>query len=338
MQDLSTVFSRGIEEGPSGKLETQLTPEKEHLSPSKHVAYDIKERRRLAKRITKMIQPLLEVAVRAEADVTRKSADKMIHELEGLLEACLQARQQSLPGPALETEADHDAMQVDNSANGGNEKKRGRGLNGVDQVEGARLSGSMDDDLHDEDAPGEEVDDAEMFPAISDGGDADSGVLMNPADFEAEDATSQIKSQYRGNGLKPSDTPPDINGYHPTLEHHQPQPPTPPVSNGGPNSTNGLESAGADSAASLTDGGIPWYLKSFDPIGTTIGELQWTGRDVVRSMSEELSEIDDDELTGMGAEMEGIQGEAEEVVEVNKIEAVARTKTGRMKRRWRGFK
>jgi NuA3 HAT complex component NTO1 len=37
-------------------------------------------------------------------------------------------------------------------------------------------------------------------------------------------------------------------------------------------------------------------MQAFDPIGTTIHEERWTGRDVMRGMSEELSELDEDEL------------------------------------------
>jgi NuA3 HAT complex component NTO1 len=37
-------------------------------------------------------------------------------------------------------------------------------------------------------------------------------------------------------------------------------------------------------------------MQPFDPIGTTIHEERWTGRDVMRGMSEELSELDEDEL------------------------------------------
>src|ERR1700733_2880968 len=67
-QDLSSVFSIGIEVGPQIKPEIGQVAGQEHISPSKHAAYDIRERRKLAKRIIKAIQPQLELAVRAEAD------------------------------------------------------------------------------------------------------------------------------------------------------------------------------------------------------------------------------------------------------------------------------
>jgi NuA3 HAT complex component NTO1 len=49
----------------------------------------------------------------------------------------------------------------------------------------------------------------------------------------------------------------------------------------------------------LVNGGIPWYLETFDIHGTTIHEERYTGREVLRAMSEELSELDDDELDGL---------------------------------------
>ncbi|KAJ5416408.1 Zinc finger PHD-type [Penicillium cf. griseofulvum] len=40
-------------------------------------------------------------------------------------------------------------------------------------------------------------------------------------------------------------------------------------------------------------------MQPFDPVGTTVHEERWTGRDVMRGMSEELSELDEDELEGL---------------------------------------
>jgi NuA3 HAT complex component NTO1 len=47
----------------------------------------------------------------------------------------------------------------------------------------------------------------------------------------------------------------------------------------------------------LTDGGLPWYLSGFEIRGTTAVEERWTrGRDAVRSLSEELTDMDEDAL------------------------------------------
>ena len=62
----------------------------------------------------------------------------------------------------------------------------------------------------------------------------------------------------------------------------------------------------------LSRGGIPWYMEPFDPIGTTVREERWTGRELVRGMSEELSDMDEEELSGLidGDETEGALGSA----------------------------
>ncbi|KAB8349824.1 hypothetical protein FH972_023837 [Carpinus fangiana] len=57
-------------------------------------------------------------------------------------------------------------------------------------------------------------------------------------------------------------------------------------------------------------GGVPWYLELFDIAGTTVHDERWTGREVMRDMSEELSEIGEDELTEMGVGMNGVKDEA----------------------------
>jgi NuA3 HAT complex component NTO1 len=339
VQDLSSVFSIGIEVGPQVKPENSQTAGQEHISPSKHAAFDIRERRKLAKRIIRVIQPQLELAVRAEADITKKSADPMVHYLEALLYACLHTRQEAAPD-GMASHAAPDEMVVDSTVHGGIGPNGLSTSNGAHETSQANERGDdMDVDLCDEVAPGEEVDEAELFPAISIV--AENG-LSKPTNGdshqESEETTGQSKSRYPGNGLKSSDTPPDTNGYSSALEHHQPPPPTPPVSSGGANSTSGQENASGDSATSLTEGGIPWYLKSFDPVGTTILEVQWTGRDIVRGMSEELTDIDDDELKGMGADMEGIENIPEEVVGEGKIETALRTRKGKAKKRWRGYR
>ncbi|KAL9102000.1 MAG: hypothetical protein Q9163_002800 [Psora crenata] len=45
--------------------------------------------------------------------------------------------------------------------------------------------------------------------------------------------------------------------------------------------------------------GVPWYMENFKPDGTTIEEEQWTGRDLVRDLSEDLSDMDEEEMSGL---------------------------------------
>ena len=109
------------------------------------------------------------------------------------------------------------------------------------------------------------------------------------------------------------------------------EPPTPPMSTG-------------SDLQPLSTGGIPWYLETFDPDGTTIQEERWTGRDLVRGMSEELSDIGDEELSGLVdiEATENARGEVEvdvtqpDAVEVAKAEA--RRKAAAKRRRLRGYR
>lgn len=86
-------------------------------------------------------------------------------------------------------------------------------------------------------------------------------------------------------------------------------------------------------------GGIPWYLEPFDPVGTTINEERWTGREVLREMSEELSEMDEDELRGMGVEIDDEKPAADALDEaaVARVEAAkkaAAAKRRKLRNRW----
>ncbi|KAL9006509.1 MAG: hypothetical protein Q9188_000746 [Gyalolechia gomerana] len=104
-------------------------------------------------------------------------------------------------------------------------------------------------------------------------------------------------------------------------------PPTPPLSSSG-------------QPQALSGGGIPWYMEPFDPDGTTIQEERWTGRDLVRGMSEELSDMDEAELSGLvGNDTidEGIT-EPQNTVDVGKVaKAAARKKAAARRKRNRGW-
>jgi NuA3 HAT complex component NTO1 len=69
----------------------------------------------------------------------------------------------------------------------------------------------------------------------------------------------------------------------------------------------------------LHNGGIPWYLEPFDIHGTTVHEERWAGREVLRDMSEDLSELDDDELDGL-ADSDPIQPNDAHDADVKAIE------------------
>jgi NuA3 HAT complex component NTO1 len=81
-------------------------------------------------------------------------------------------------------------------------------------------------------------------------------------------------------------------------------------------------------------------MQPFDPVGTTIHEERWTGRDVMRGMSEELSELDEDELKDLvDDEMEGESAPADTAAAASDAQtSETAVKVHRTRRRWRGFK
>jgi NuA3 HAT complex component NTO1 len=107
-------------------------------------------------------------------------------------------------------------------------------------------------------------------------------------------------------------------------------------------------SAEEDLLAPLSHGGIPWYAEQFDPVGTTFLEERWTGRDVVRGMSEELSELDEAELKELTDMDLAATDAAGDVIMRDEVDPAAehagdgprrgKMKRGRGGRRWRGFR
>ncbi|KAJ5518716.1 Zinc finger PHD-type [Penicillium expansum] len=182
--DLASLFTSEIGVEPAGdtaELQAQISGRAPELS------LEQREKRKLAKRIIKVIQPSLEDAIRKESELNRKPFEKELKELDVILDHSLMSRS----GDSVEPEGDTELSE-------------------------------------------------ELTPA--------------------EDTMKSVPTYYR----------------HPT-----------PVL------------TEQDQQLPLALGGIQWYMQPFDPVGTTVHEERWTGRDVMRGMSEELSELDEDELEGL---------------------------------------
>lgn len=82
----------------------------------------------------------------------------------------------------------------------------------------------------------------------------------------------------------------------------------------------------------LGNGGVPWYLEHFDITGTTVHEELYTGRAVLREMSEPLSELDDDVLDGL-ADSDPVQPDDAPDSHVAEVKKAAARKRAR-KRNW----
>ena len=315
-QDLSDVFRVGINTEPPAKSEGANISE--HTSPSKKPVPDIKERKRLAKRIIKAVQPQLELATRAEADISNKPADKLLKDLEQLLESSLEASISVSLGEPVSL-GDADAQDVDTEMADASRTTQ----NGVEHTNDDDASEHttvphvnagtefVDVDMEDIDAPGEEVDDIAAVSGPSEVGDTIDTAITAKALAEVNINVPQTKANHV-NGIKNLNTPPGTNGYASAPENEQPTPPTPPVSNGGSNIEN---------TEILTNGGVPWYLKDFQPVGTSIRDAPHLGED--------RSNADEDELRG------DINGDRD-VLSMAAITSPSKAKKGKAKKKGKG--
>lgn len=272
--DLCEVVHVGINAPPQSNSSDQPRFEVTDVSPTKQTPYaEARDRKRLGKRILKSVQPQLESALKAEAEVTSQTHENLRKELEGMIDASLEIRQPSSSQPQQEAaQPGHDVTMTDAPEEAH-----------ITVAEGAG-----------EEVPTEEVDRMDVDELSIEVKDEDAGdtVGETAAAMENDDTTTEdhvAKPQL--DGVKPAPTPPDTNGYVSVAQGSvQPAPLTPPQSNGG-------LSYGTDNV--LTEGGIPWYLKPFEVEGTTAVEEQWAGRDALRSLSEELTDMDDEELNDL---------------------------------------
>ncbi|WYZ40435.1 hypothetical protein EsH8_IV_000776 [Colletotrichum jinshuiense] len=284
--DLCEVINVGINTEPH-HLEAAI--QGGALSPVKQNFHDPRQRKALGKRILKAVQPQLETALKIEAEVTHKPYDTLFKEFEGMLEASIEFRQPSITVSRTyeSTEPSQDTIMVDAS----NEQ--------ITVANGEKVEDEpvpVEDEM-DLDAEGEDDDEGNI--------EVNTSTLEKPNDVHS---SSSSVAGHEGNGkaavkteaslalaVQPSDTPPETNGYVSATRPSQPAPPTPPQSNG---------SLGNESTDPLSEGGVPWYFQEFKPKGTTIIEEQWTGREALRSLSEDLTDMDDQELEGLAFDVE----------------------------------
>jgi NuA3 HAT complex component NTO1 len=299
--DLANVFASEIGVQPAedtAELQLQISGRAPELS------LEQREKRKLAKRIIKSIQPALEDAIRRESELNGKPFEKELKELDLILESSMLSRRVSLTDGSTEQDSSHHDNFVD--------------------VDTPVTKAEPNDEARD-------VDMDEQAPDV------------DMVDFNSKDDRVNQDNAAKGNARNPSHLPPPaVNGiaekghesvslYLPvqfaSLERGQL---TPPLSFQG------------DPQLPLAQGGIQWYMQPFDPSGTIIHEERWTGRDVMRSMSEELSELDEDELKDLvDIELEGIQSAGAGEGRGSIDGASGETPKGsvrRTRRRWKGFR
>ncbi|KAG4030476.1 hypothetical protein MFRU_012g02090 [Monilinia fructicola] len=312
-QDFGSAMNAAImNDSPPGRQNEKLIGDITKAT-AKKVNIEVRERRKLGKRIIKAIQPMLETAVRAECDVVKTTPEDQLKLLNSLLENCLLPPEGS--NGSLDTivdlgapEPSQDEHMVDVAQS---EEPASNALsnNIVESKESSDVNTEIiDTEMPDVDAEHDVADVIQVSPAIT----SDTDHLIDPQLLNH----SLEKPTTNGNGI----TPPDTNGYYSALEESQPNPPTPPVSNG-ENTTDGTDV--------LNNGGIPWYVKDFQPEGTSV--LQEVPGDDGSHASDDLSEMDDEDVKALA----GIQ---DAPTAQNGTTPAAKGRKGKGRRKFRGFR
>lgn len=245
-----------------------------------------REIRKLAKRIARAVKDALATATRKEAELAGRGEEEIIRRLEGM---------------GIFANSKNRRIGSDVSAEGG-----------------AEADGDVDEDA---DAEGED--------------DVLMGGHEEQQEREREEIIIAVRSPRRGKKSTPaSDTANSrtsssgndrANRHHTRnlSKHSAAEPISPPPSTSPASNIIATSTVQINGTAIPVDptkvhggegiGGIPWYLAPFDPVGTTVHEERYTGREVLRGMSEELSDMDEDtltELVGPDVEMKGTPGKS----------------------------
>lgn len=272
----------------------------EHLA----LTQEQKELKRLAKRIVKAVREMLEAATRKEAELRGRELEEEIRKLDSM------GIFASTATKSVEVEGEEEAEAAIKRRSGS---------------DASAVAGASND------APDTEMADADDH--TEDAGLEGKGDTHNNKHTPASKAASYASSI------------PDHSMRTRSDRHAEPL--SPPISrsssapNGKAGSTSGDSATNASTEHDVfAHGGVPWYLEPFDPVGTTIQEERYTGRAVLRDMSEELSDMDEDTLTELavnGAEATpngksvagSLNGDAPSSAPASSKKAAAKKKRGR---------
>ena len=219
-----------------------------------------RDRRTLARRIVKGVEPLIENATRKEAELNGRPYADQMREMDEALLSRRGSMAQSVEMPVIES---------------------------VDLKPDVSVASPTDGDTEMVEAPAVVVEQSQLEETAAEPKASDAQVdQVKHEDLHPEGPLVSANTPPASmNGFRHE---PHVNGVLPLEQVEQVEPPTPPMSLQG------------HSQPLPVEGGIPWYVEQFDPEGTTIFEERWTGPEVLRDMSEELSEMDEDELQGLG--------------------------------------
>ncbi|EMC94383.1 hypothetical protein BAUCODRAFT_157996 [Baudoinia panamericana UAMH 10762] len=265
-QHEAAVDVDGVHTGASGGAGEDIETIHNHLHEIKPgtaehhaLSQEQKEVKKLAKRIVKAVKEALEDALKKEAELKGHEHLDALRKL--------------------------DEMGIFASAKNGGDVGVGERKEDEEVEAEAATAGASPDDLDRERVWREDV---EMVDA------ADVG-LVEEGDTAAvplrkTTPASRASSGHGGHAVTKTTT---TSGMPKPTE-----PLSPPISTDLPSANRQTEHEETTYATdAFAQGGVPWYLEPFDPVGTTIHEERYMGRAVLRDMSEELSDMDEDTLT-----------------------------------------
>lgn len=280
VNEYSQVLKNGILTEPTIQPAATLNGDGINVSPAKKSPIDLRERRRFARRIIKSVQPQLELAARAEAEISGRPFQELLQEAEQIFERCLAAEAPINidEGKQFPEEVDHEQEPLDDA-----ESHDTDGAKPKDSLKTSRTNGSSDSievEMPDIDAPGEVVEEEETTVIVAE----PVSSIGSPLSALVEYDDDMLPAKQLTNGNMSHDTKqPKANGFTPGTTHVTP--PTPPVST---NETS-------ETVDVLVQGGVPWHLKEFEPEGTSL----LNKLDVYQDLGNvDDASIDEDEVMG----------------------------------------
>lgn len=266
---------------------------------------DLREVRKLAKRIAKAVQPSIQNAFSKESALASKSVDRFdvndLIDLEALLDQPLKGPNQTTGNRPLEcNQATNTAgillptvlpqdCYAESSISVGAEQDHQENAPEAGGSPPPRVEFLDSAEPDGENVPLTSTDGASTLPSP-----VDSQVIVNEPDeysgaqMKAESSEEELDPSTNlnsGNGTAEGGTGGVRPGHASAAKAEEPL--TPPMSD-------------HDLHAPFSNGGVPWYVEQFDIKGTTVHEERWTEGEFIRGMSDELSEIDDKDLQDMG--------------------------------------
>lgn len=275
--------------GDTAQLQLQISGRAPELSSEQ------RDKRNLAKRIIRSIQPALEESVKKESELNGQPFEEELKDLDVILENSVLSRRGSLVEGVL--------------------------TNGVElHCPPEAVNDTAQEDSEEKQVPDKAAD--VVKSATAEGGDVkpslpvqeDLRVVTRRPSAPENEAVQQLNTPTPSIDMRTNQAD-DVNGPNDGSQKEGPvQAIQAPPMELPTRLTNSLQQP------PLAQGGIQWYMQPFDPVGTTIHEERWMGRDVLRGMSEELSEMDDDEMRDLFGEdlvsggAPGPNGKAKEAV------------------------